>query len=138
MIRKLAGAVLLGGAALAVLAPAAAALLASTAREVQMISPLDPSVVELNRAMWSKGEPVVALYGSPVGARLSIVFVRAENLVVPPEDPSLVLYKVDKQKGENPLQVRTLWFFATWIAAGGAAAALAGLAVRKFSGPTRS
>ena len=35
-----------------------------------------------------------------------------ERMIRPEEDPSLVLMSVNKQQGENPLQARTVWFFA--------------------------
>jgi hypothetical protein len=48
--------------------------------------------------------------------------VAKEKFVHPEELPSLTLLPVDKQKGENPLQVKTVYFFAHRMMIGGVAA----------------
>lgn len=100
------------------------------AREVQILVPAAPEEVALNRTLWAPGDPVAAIYGVPAGPPLRVLFVAAERIVRPVEAPELALLPVDKQAGENPLQVRTVWFLA-WRAAAGlglGAIAVAGLA----------
>ncbi|HEY3226338.1 MAG TPA: hypothetical protein VGK61_05020 [Planctomycetota bacterium] len=92
--------------------PVAAALLsAASGRNVILVAtPNNPDIVEANRALWTPGEPVAPLYGTPVGEPMRILFADPARIIVPGEDPSLTLYTVDKAKGENPLQERTMWF----------------------------
>lgn len=95
--------------------------------EVQFIAPNPPEVVEVNRSLWMKGDPVVDIYGVATEQPAAIVFADAERMIRPAEDASLLLYTVDKQAGENPLQVKTLWFMllrfsATFVLIGGLAA----------------
>lgn len=138
MIRKTAWTALVGGVATLLLAPAAAWFLDSRhGLDVQMITPLDGGLVALNKAGWFRGEDVVQVYGIANGGRIRIVFPESSRIIVPEEDPALLLYTVDKQKGENPLQARTLWFFSKWFMIGGGAAALAGLAGVKLLGTGR-
>lgn len=115
------------GAGAVLIAPAAAALVSwGWGRDVILISPHSLMAVALNRAIWSSGEPVSPIYGIPASEPIRIVFADPARVIVPPEDTSLTLYSVDKQKGENPLQVRTLWFMAKVTAAVGALMILAG------------
>lgn len=120
-------AVTLGGV-LVVGAPAAAAAISGIwGRDVlPIINPYDEVAVAGNRITWSPGEPVAAIYGQPADGKIRIVFPKDDRLLIPAEDPTLTLYRIDKRQGENPLQARTLWFFANWIAIGGAILALAG------------
>jgi hypothetical protein len=121
-------ALVLGVAGL-VLAPAAALILpAAFGRTVQIVAtPNEPEIVEVNRAMWSKGEPVAPIYGTPIGKPMRIVFPDMSRLIVPAEDPSLTLYTVDKSKNQNPLQAQTLWFFAKFGMIGSAVLVGAGM-----------
>ncbi|MBI3097629.1 MAG: hypothetical protein HYY93_05190 [Planctomycetes bacterium] len=113
------------GAGAAVLAPASAAALSwGWGREVVMISPHASEAVELNRALWTRGEPVAPVYGIPSAGPVRVVFAEAGRVIVPAEDPGLTLYTVDKQGGENPLQAQTLWFFARLVSVAGAGLAL--------------
>lgn len=113
--------------ALAAVAYPVAAGLAATATEAWLISPHAPAMVELNRALETpdKAAPdharrVAQLYGVPSSEPIRVVFVPKERFLRPVELPSLTLLPVDKSKGENPLQVRTLYFFAGWTVVGGA------------------
>jgi hypothetical protein len=81
-------------------------------RDVLLIAPFDPSTVELNRALHAPGDSVAELYGNPLGTPVRVIAPNRARIVRPAEDPSLVLLKVDKQRGENPLQARTIWFFS--------------------------
>jgi hypothetical protein len=99
--------------------------------DVQIVTPGSPEEVRVNRGLWQKGDPVAEIYGVPMNEKTEVLFVDATRLVRPPEDPSLVLLPVDKAAGENPLQVRTLWFLAWRVALGfGLAGLLALVGVR--------
>ena len=120
--------------------PVAAALLsAASGRTVILVAtPNSPDIVEANRALWTPGEPVAPLYGTPVGEPMRILFADPARIIVPKEDPSLTLYTVDKSNGENPLQVQTVWFVVrmTMYASGALlAAALLHYLWRRLRGP---
>jgi hypothetical protein len=135
----------------AVLTPAAAwGLDRFAGRDVILILPHAVRTVEINRATREAGESAASLYGTPVGGDPSstpegaaatrprttrIVFARADRLVRPPEDPTLLLFKVDKQAGENPLQAMTLHYVGKWVAV---AAGVAGLLLVMAGGAMRS
>jgi hypothetical protein len=112
------------GLALEILAPASAALISAVwGRDVIPITPHDPEMVELNRSGYTKGDPVPELYGNRVPA-FRVVFPDQDKIIVPPEDPSLTLYKYVG----HPLQAQTLWFFAQWTMIGaGVMLALGGI-----------
>ena len=68
---------------------------------------------------------------------LKILFADKSKIIRPEEDPSLVFYSVNKQKGENPFQVQTLWFFLKFILLGGGLGVLTGIAgVMYFKPPS--
>jgi hypothetical protein len=113
-LRRIAFVVGFGGAA-AVLAAAASVDLV-LGKEVLMIAPHDPSVVELNRELYAPGEPVAQLYGNPLSETTRVVAPAQERLIRPDEEPALLLLTVDKLGGENPLQTRTVWFFTKFAA----------------------
>src|SRR5688572_23519116 len=97
-------------------------------RTVTLVTtPNAPDIVEVNRAVWSLGEPVAPIYGTPVGEPMRILFLDKSRIIVPPEDPTLTLYTVDKSKGENPLQEQTVRYGAKFVGAGGAILLLAGV-----------
>ncbi len=81
-------------------------------RDVRIITPATPEVVTLNRELWEHGEPVAEIYGIPQEELIRVLFVDESLMITPQEDPSLALFPVDKQAGENPLQVKTVWFVA--------------------------
>jgi hypothetical protein len=113
--------------------PAAAAL-ASTAVEAYIIAAKDPSAVEVERAIFeppkapkdSKAyrDAVMRIYGSQTDEPTAVLFVPRERFIHPEELPSLTLLPVDKQKGQNPLQVKTVYFFAVRSVAGFAVAGI--------------
>jgi len=80
--------------------------------EVLLISPKDAEVVAFEKELWEDGDSVAAIYGIPTDSPIKLVFVDEDKLIHPEEDPSLVLMPVDKQLGENPLQLKTVWFVA--------------------------
>jgi hypothetical protein len=97
--------------------------------EVLMIAPHKPSVVELNRMLYADGDPVAPLYGNPMSEQTRVVMPSEDRLLRPEEDPTLLLFRVDKQRGENPLQTQTLWFFAKFVLPGLALVGLLGFAL---------
>ncbi|MBI2900257.1 MAG: hypothetical protein HYY17_08730 [Planctomycetes bacterium] len=123
------------GLAVALLAPAAAVLSAAAGREVLVVTPHHPEMVEMNRALWTRGEAVPEIYGIPHG-RMRILFPDRAKLVVPPEDPSMTLLL--KGPGDAPLQTKTVWYVATRAAAAGFLAALVGLLARGLRRTCRS
>ena len=86
--------------------------------EVLMISPKDADVVAFEKELWEAGDPVADLYGIPTDTPVKLAFIDEDKLIRPDEDPSLALMPVDKQSGENPLQVKTVWFIAHRAAIG--------------------
>jgi len=116
-----------GGAVLVLLVAATMDLALS--EQVVMIAPHDPSVVHLNRGLSMPGDPVPQLYGNPMSNEVRVVMPDRDHLVRPEEDDSLLLMKVDKLKGENPLQTRTVWFVSRFAIAGFVMAGLLGFAL---------
>lgn len=96
--------------------------------EVQLIVPKPDEVVAVDRALWEAGQPVAGIYGVPVGEPLRVVLPDQRRLLRPREDPRRLLLTVDKQRGENPLQVKTVWFIAVRAASGLSLIALLALA----------
>jgi hypothetical protein len=80
--------------------------------EVLLISPHHTSTVEVNRALYVPGDPVAEIYGNPLSTPVRVIAPDSERMVRPAEDSSLALLAVNKQLGENPLQVKTVWLFA--------------------------
>ena len=105
-------------------------------REVLIIAPHDPEVVELNRRLFLPGEDVASLYGNPLSTPIRIVLPDGDKLIRPVEDTSLLLLPVDKSAGENPLQARTVWLFARYLAGAFLVLGLAGLFLPRQSGLT--
>ena len=85
---------------------------AQLGRDLRIITPAAPEVVMLNRELWERGESVAEIYGIPQEELIRVLFIDERKLITPQEDPSLALLAVDKQAGENPLQIKTLWFVA--------------------------
>ncbi len=97
-------------AALAVALPLAALGLDRLAgQRVQLVTAGDPATVRVNRSLYQPGDPVAEIYGTPAGQPLRVLFV-GDRVLAPPEDPALRLLLLDKQRGDNPLQARTLWY----------------------------
>ena len=63
-----------------------------------------------------------------------MLFVPQDKFVHPEELPTLTLLPVDKQKGENPLQLKTVYFFAQKTLIGSAAAGVVLLLLWIFLG----
>ena len=113
-LRRLAFALGFGGAALfLVIALGADRLLG---KDVWIIAPHSPETVELNRALFEPEDRVAEVYGNPLSKPVRVILPSGERLIRPEEDPSIILLKVNKQAGENPLQASTVWFFAKYLA----------------------
>lgn len=97
---------------------AAVTLVWGLGREVLIIAPHDSTVVELNRRIYVPGEEIALLYGNPLSGTIRVVLPSGDKMIRPQEDTSLLLLQVDKSKGENPLQARTIWLFAKFFAGG--------------------
>jgi hypothetical protein len=120
------GAVLALGLALA--APVTALVLDRFwAVTVQPVVPATPEAVALNRSLHEKGQNAAEIYGIPTAKPMRVLFPRKASLLRPPEDPALRLLLVDKQRGDNPLQIKTVWFLAWRLGAGLAGLGLLGL-----------
>ena len=87
-------------------------------RDVILIAPHAPAVVKVNRALYTSGDAVADLYGNALSKPVRVIFPSETKLIVPPEDPYVLLLSVDKQRGENPLQAQTIWFFAKFAVGG--------------------
>lgn len=107
--------------------------------DVRLISPHDASTVEVNRALHLPGDPVSEIYGNALSNPVRVIAPDPGRIVRPDEDPSVVLFTVDKQRGENPLQARTVWLFAKAAALGLTLLGLAAIAFpRSCVVPNRS
>jgi len=130
----------------AALAYPIAGIVASGSVEAYLISAKDPTAVKVEQEIFEapKGaskdsktyrDAVMGIYGSVTDEPTKVLFVSADRFVHPRELPTLTLLPIDKQKGENPLQVKTVYFFASRSAAGaavvGALFVLAGFLSRK-------
>ncbi len=130
MLKLLAAFATAGGAALGFGALLVGMILpAAYGKDVILISPHAPDVVRFNKESWTEGENVIDVYGIQTGERTRILFADPHRMIIPDQDPSLVLYAVDKQHGENPLQVRSVAFLSRWAALGGLATSIVGLAL---------
>ncbi|MGE0641565.1 MAG: hypothetical protein AB7G12_17020 [Thermoanaerobaculia bacterium] len=99
-------------------------------REVLLIAPHDPSVVTLNRSLWSAGDPVADVYGSPMSEPTRVLLFGDQKVLRPEEDPALSLLPV-ASAGNRPIQVRTLWWAVRLavVGLGAATAVLLGISL---------
>ena len=86
-------------------------------QDVLPVSPHSLEATEFNRGMWMEGDPVAELYGIPGDETIRVVLPEETKLLNPVENPKLTLMLIDKQHGDNPLQVKTVWFIAKRAAA---------------------
>ena len=75
---------------------------------------------------------IMEVFGNAVDYTTAVLFVPKEKFVRPAEAPSIIILPVDKEKGENPLQVKTLYFFARHIVMAAGAAFVVLLLVSRF------
>ncbi len=86
-------------------------------QDVLPVTPHSLEAVEFNHGMWMEGDPVAEVYGIPGDEKIRVVLPDESKLLNPKEDPNLTLMLIDKQHGDNPLQVKTMWFIAKRAAA---------------------
>jgi hypothetical protein len=124
-------------------------LLSLMAKEVVFVTPFEDRQVKINRGMFKLDPPektspdwrkkVMGIYGLPNEQPDVVVFVPAGKITNPPEDPSISFMLVDKDKGENPWQLKTFLFVAKWASLGaglsGVLLLLGWLALRKKAAP---
>lgn len=131
LLRRTGAAALWWGTTAAILIPAVAGFLDATAgRKVTLITPNSPEAIEAQKAMWMAGDPVARIYGNPIG-EVRVLFVDPAAVIVPEEDPGLVL--LPKRGSENPLQAQTVWFAAAVLSAVALAAAAGGAAATAWA-----
>jgi len=127
MIKKLILPVLGVGALLTAAAiPLVASAVKSGAVEVYLLLPhQDKGTIEVNEFMFDAkpddpdyDKKLMQVYGVPTEKKEAVI-VDKSKLVAAKQKPSLVWLPVDKTKGENPLQAKTVDFVAK-LAAGGA------------------
>lgn len=109
-------------------------LLALTAKEVVFVTPFEEKQVRINRGMFKLdppernspdwGKKVIGIYGLPNDQPDVVVFVPESRITRPAEDPSISFMLVDKDKGENPWQLKSFRFAAKWGTIAAAAAAV--------------
>ncbi len=110
-------------------------LLSLTAKEVVFVTPFEERQVRINRGMFKLDPPrpdspdwrkkVMEIYGLPNDQPDVVLFVPEGRITRPAEDPSISFMLVDKDKGENPWQLKSFLFAAKW----GTIAALAAAVV---------
>lgn len=142
----------LGGLSLifAVVAYPAGAIIAGTGTEAYMIAGKDPGTFSMNEELFDppKGaskeskqyrDEVLRIYGVPTDETTTVVFWPKEKFIQPKQLPTITILPVYKEKGENPLQVKTVFFFATRAAVGAAVVGIVllgiGLALKKKNAP---
>ena len=116
----------IAGLAVGVLAyPAAFAIDQAAGVDVILASRYDEAVSAIERFNWqNEGSPrdpaqVAGIYGKPFneGRPVRLVSPSKDALFHPPEAPEVTLYF--KKDSDNPLQVKSLWFFALAATLGG-------------------
>ena len=111
--------VLIGGLSGAFLALISAVILdVGLGQDLRLISPHDAGTVEINQVLYTPGDPVAEVYGNPLSNPVRLIAPDKDRMIRPREDPSTILFSVDKQSGENPLQARTVWLFTKFLALG--------------------
>lgn len=118
----------IGAFVFAALVYPAAAIIGATAVEAYEIAGYDKDMAELRAATESlppKTDPafrkkVMQIYGVPTEQPIRFIFVPSEKFIRPPMAPELILLPVDRNQGEDPMQLQTI-HFARPVATGGAA-----------------
>jgi len=130
--------------AVAVLAYPVLMILESSATEAYVIAAKSPELVKDNKDSFDPRDAketdeayrkrVMGIYGNPIDYRTPVLFVAKEKFIRPSEAPDLILLPVDKEKGENPLQVKSLYFFAKPLVIGAGVTGLVLFALSRFLG----
>lgn len=121
-----------GALAVAIAAYPAVSILASGATEAYIVAAKSPAMVKFNQDSFEPRGPkepdaafhrrIMEVYGNAVDYTTPVLFVSKEKFIRPAEAPSLIILPVDKEKGENPLQVKSLHFFAKYVVIGASVA----------------
>ncbi|MBI4566807.1 MAG: hypothetical protein HY719_00255 [Planctomycetes bacterium] len=86
--------------------------------EVMIIRAWPEAEWEAQRAIRDPRDPVWQVYGVREGSGpVRVMFINAETLITPPEDPTMRLLPVDRAAGQEPLTVNAFLFRATLAAA---------------------
>jgi hypothetical protein len=109
-----------------VLTLAGAVYLYLTATTVTLILPNSPDIVVQNQNFYNKGDNVAEIYGNALDKPTKVTLIDKSKIIHPKEDPTLSLYPVDKNKNENPLQLKSVWLFLRSFVAGFAVTMLLG------------
>ena len=100
------------------------------ARDVLLIAPYDSATVQLNRTVYTPGDPVAEIYGNPMSRPVRVMLFSEARLIHPKEDPRQNLMPV-AGRGDHPLQLRTVWFVTRYSASAFLGVALiAGIIIR--------
>jgi len=125
--------------------------ISGSATEAYLIAGKDPGTFQMNEELFDppKGaskeskeyrDEVLRIYGVPTDETTQVVFWPKEKFIHPKQLPGITILPVYKEKGENPLQVKTVFFFATRMGLGaglvGVLLAGIGAATRKKKAPT--
>ena len=110
----------LGAWVVAAIIPLIAHSLADGAQDLWQVQPYaDKNTIRLAQSDFNAAKPtdpdydkkVLALYGQPADAKDKFI-VSASSIQRPKEKPELAFLLVDKTKGENPWQAKTVLFLA--------------------------
>ena len=107
----------------AVLAYPAALVIGATATEAYMIAGKDPGMIAVEQELFeppknaSKDskeyrDAVLRIYGVPTDDTTKIVFWPKEKFLQPKQLPTITILPVYKEKGDDPIQLKTVYFLA--------------------------
>lgn len=112
--------------------PLVGAYIRGTAVQVYQLTPHAPEAVSVNLDMWNFDTPdpaktpdydhqLMKIYGIPNEKKDVLVLIDKSKLVYPAgqdKRPDLVFLPVDKQKGDEPLQLKTVDFVSGYVRIG--------------------
>ena len=118
-----------GALVVAVLVWPALWAVAGQAETFQAIEPGDAETVLTNQQLYeldptNDPKEIVQIYGAPLGEPTAYLFVDAERVIRPKEQPDLRLLQVYKSQDENPLQLQSAQLVTRFTSAGAGATAL--------------
>lgn len=107
----------------AALAYPAALVIGGTATEAYMIAGKDPSTIAVEEELFEPPksaakdskeyrDAVMRIYGVPTDETTKIVFWPKEKFLKPKQLPSITILPVYKEKGEDPIQLKMVFFIA--------------------------
>lgn len=132
----------MGALLVAVATYPAVAVVASGAIDAYVVAAKSESMVKFNKDSFEPRDPketdaafqkrIMEVFGNAVDYSTPVLFVPKEKFIRPAEAPNIIILPVDKEKGENPLQVKSLYFFAKYIVTGASVAFVALLGLHLF------